>query len=168
MGKNGFRKVLVLNATHMPINICGWKRAMKLIFKGKALVLRGSGAMINEKYVLPLVVRLQNYIPRPYREIVLNRKNIYLRDNHTCQYCGKNGNLTIDHVIPKSRGGVDSWSNIVACCIRCNNRKGDKLLEEAGMKLKRSPYKPPSALYLHMTRLSYVPECWTEYFFSKS
>jgi len=159
------RKVLVLNTTFVPINICSWKRAVKLVYKGKASVLEEGHIRLNGQYILPLVVKLSSYIPTSYNGLVLTRRNIYLRDDHHCQYCGKTGSLTIDHVIPRSRGGIDHWENVVTCCVRCNNRKGDRLPDEAGMKLNNFPYKPPSTLYLHMTRLSRIPSCWSEYFF---
>jgi 5-methylcytosine-specific restriction endonuclease McrA len=162
-------KVLVLNSTMEPINITGWRRAMSLLYKGKASGVEFNGKMINGRYRLPEIIRLINYVMRPYADIVLTRKNIYLRDNHTCRYCGKNsGSMTIDHIIPKSRGGADTWENMVVCCSRCNNRKGNQTLEEAGMKLTGSPYRPPSTLYLHMTRISGVPESWYSYFFGKN
>jgi hypothetical protein len=170
MGKNnGFHKVLVLNATHMPINITSWRRAMILMYKGKANGMEFNGIKINGRFPLPEIIKLTNYVPMLYAEIVLSRKNIYLRDNHTCQYCGKNaGSMTIDHIIPKSRGGKETWSNMVVCCARCNNRKADRSLDDAGMKLRGEPYRPPSALYLHMTRLSNIPKSWYNYFFNRN
>jgi 5-methylcytosine-specific restriction endonuclease McrA len=163
-----FPKVLVLNTTFSPINITSWKRAITLLFKDKAESIEASGKLVNGKYILPFVIKLKNYVPMPLNGMVLSRKNIFLRDNFVCQYCGKEGNLTIDHILPKSRGGDDSWSNTVVCCVRCNNKKGDKTLEEAGMKLAGTPYKPPSMLYLHMTRMANVPKIWNDYFFSKA
>ena len=162
-------KVLVLNSTHLPINITSWQRAMTLLYKGRADGVQFNGHFVNGKYRLPEIIRLVNYVPMPYAEVVLTRKNIYLRDNHTCQYCGKTGgNLTIDHIVPKSRGGGESWENLVVCCSRCNNRKGNQTLDEAGMKLIGTPYRPSSTLYLHMTRLSNVPESWYHYFFKNN
>ena len=161
-------KVLVLNSNFVPINICSWRRAMILLFKQKAESLEKSCYIIHTRHVLPYVIRLHRYIPLPFNDIVLSRKNIFLRDNFKCQYCGKNGNLTIDHVIPRSRGGKDSWENVAVSCVRCNNRKGDKPLEESGLKLRSLPYRPPSNLYLHMTRLGSVPEVWYSYFFRTS
>ena len=171
MSENGHsrfsRKVLVLNSTHSPINICGWKRAMNLLFLGKADPLESAGEMINGRYALPSVIRLHRYIPLPFQSVVLTRKNIFLRDNYTCQYCGRVGiNLTIDHIIPKSRGGNDSWENIVVSCMRCNNRKGDRMPAEAEMPLVGEPYKPPSNLYLQLTRYGQAPKSWHDYFFS--
>ena len=140
---------------------------MILLFKGKAQNIEKSKRLINDRYDLPYVIKLLNYVPVPYNGVVLSRKNIYLRDNFTCQYCGKNGtHLTLDHIIPKSKGGGESWENIVVCCVRCNNRKGDRTAEEAGMKLIGTPYKPPSALYLQITRLNSAPQCWFNYFFA--
>jgi 5-methylcytosine-specific restriction endonuclease McrA len=163
---NAYSKVLVLNETLAPINICSWRRAMTMIFKGKAITVENSDRLLNHRYFLPFVIRLVNYVSIPYNSVVLTRKNIYLRDNHTCQYCGKGSNLTIDHIIPRSRGGKDVWENIVACCVRCNNRKGDRLPEEVGMQLRKRPYRPPSSLYLHVTRLNTIPRCWNDYFFN--
>jgi 5-methylcytosine-specific restriction endonuclease McrA len=163
------KKVLVLNSTHLPINITSWQRAMLLIIKGKAASVKYNGHMINGRYRLPEIIRLLNYVPIPYSEVVLSRKNLLLRDNHTCQYCGKmNTDLTLDHITPRSRGGADSWTNLVVCCARCNGKKSDLTVEEAGMKLIGTPYRPPSALYLHMTRMTGVPESWHEQFFGKN
>ena len=160
------KKVLVLNATHTPINITSWQRAMTLLYKGKADAVRLNGHFVNGRYRLPEIIKLAHYVPLPYAEVVLSRKNIYLRDNHTCQYCGKTGgSLTIDHIIPKSKGGKDSWENLVVCCNRCNNKKGNQSPEEAGMKLIGVPHRPPSTLYLHMTRVPGIPESWFGYFF---
>lgn len=162
-------KVLVLNTTYLPINICSWKRALVLLFKGKAEGIENSKKYVNGgRFILPLVIKLKDYVPIPYNGVVFTRKNIFLRDNYTCQYCGRTGNLTIDHVIPKSRGGDDMWENVVTCCVRCNNKKGDKMPEEEGMKLIGTPYKPPSSLYLQVTRQASVPSSWFSYFFRKS
>jgi len=162
-------KVLVLNTTLLPINICSWRRAIVLLFKGKAEGIENSKKKINSgRYTLPLVIKLNDYVPVPYNGVVFTRKNIFLRDNYTCQYCGKTGNLTIDHVIPKSKGGEDTWENVVACCMRCNNKKSDRLPEEEGMKLLGMPYRPPSSLYLQITRQTSVPSSWFSYFFKRS
>ena len=159
---------MVLNATYAPINIAGWKRAIKLVFKGKASVVVAGEDRLNSRYQLPLVIRLATYVPLPFNRLVLSRKNLYLRDNHLCQYCGTSGTLTIDHVLPKSRGGVETWENLVTSCMRCNNRKGDRLPTEAGMELKRQPYRPASALYLLLTRQAEVPSSWDRYFFNSN
>jgi 5-methylcytosine-specific restriction endonuclease McrA len=161
-------KVLVLNSTSTPLNICSWKRALILLFKEKAENVASGNRLINNKYVVPLIIRLFKFIPLPFKEAVLTRKNVYLRDNNTCQYCGRTAiSLTVDHVIPSSRGGDDSWKNVVTACVRCNNKKGDQLIEEAGMKLLSIPYKPPSSLYLELTRYKNTPSPWFKYFHKK-
>ncbi|MFC1517324.1 HNH endonuclease [Candidatus Margulisiibacteriota bacterium] len=157
-------QVLVLNSTYIPLNICSWKRALILVFKNKATAIENSQKLINGKYTVPAVVKLNRYIPLPYQEVVLTRKNVYLRDNHECQYCGKRSNLTIDHVRPRSRDGKDSWTNVVVACTRCNNEKGHRTPEEARMQLRNQPYKPPSSLYLEMTRRKDTPRNWFFYF----
>ena len=167
VNQNGFSKVLVLNTTFLPINICSWKRAITLVFKGKAEGIEKSPKLINGKYILPLVIKLKNYVPLPYNGVIFTRRNIFLRDNNKCQYCGRVNNLTIDHIIPKSRGGKDTWSNVTVSCVRCNNKKGDKTPEEAEMKLMGTPYKPPSGLYLQLTRHNSAPESWYSYFFKR-
>lgn len=157
-------KVLVLNATEEPINICHWKKAIKLTYKSKAQVIVNTPKKLNPCYTLPSIIRLNRYIPIPYQEVVLSKKNIFLRDNHTCQYCGKKTQLTIDHIIPRSRGGKDSWTNMVTACNRCNHTKSHFTLEEAGMFLKSKPERPPSILYLELTRHLNVPTQWLDYF----
>lgn len=168
-GREQFHKVLVLNSSHTPLNITSWRRAMVLLYKGKAQCMEYDGAFINGKFRLPEIIKLNHYVLMPHQSIVLSRKNIYLRDNYTCQYCGKRGmTMTIDHIIPKSRGGKDHWENLVVCCPRCNNRKSDRSLEESGMKLIGTPYRPSSTLYLHMTRLCNIPKSWYNYFFGSN
>lgn len=167
VSQNGFSKVLVLNTTFSPINICSWKRAITLVFKGRADGIENSPKLINGRYILPLVIKLKHYVPVPFNGVIFTRKNIFLRDNFRCQYCGKTASLTIDHIVPKSRGGKDTWENVVASCVRCNNKKGDRSLEEAEMKLLGTPYKPPSGLYLQLTRNNKAPESWYSYFFKK-
>jgi 5-methylcytosine-specific restriction endonuclease McrA len=157
-------KVLVLNATETPINICSWRKAIKLTIKGKAQVIDHTEQLLTRSIYLPSIIRLSRYIPLPYQEVVLTRKNILLRDNYTCQYCGKKTQLTIDHVLPRSRGGRDIWTNVVVACQRCNHNKGHQTVLEAGMHLKAQPYKPPSALYLELTRYKNVPGSWIKYF----
>lgn len=168
-GQEPESKVLVLNSSCLPINICSWRRALILLLKGKADGVEDSGKKINSgRFTLPLVIRLKGYVPVPYSGVVYARKNVFLRDNYTCQYCGRTTNLTIDHVIPRSKGGEDIWENVVTCCVRCNNKKADRTPEQEGMKLTGIPYKPPSNLYLQITRRSSVPKSWFNYFFGKT
>ncbi len=141
-------KVLVLNASFEPLNITTWQRAAVLMLKGKAESLEeDADHKIRNDIKLPTVIRLRYFIKVPYRELTLNRKNVTQRDNFCCQYCGYKGEkLSIDHVIPRSRGGEDSWENVVSACISCNMKKGNRTPIEANMPLKNNPYKPFNTL----------------------
>ena len=146
-------KVLVLNQNYEPLNICTVKRAITLIYVGKAeMVISYDGDYLRAErvsYPKPSVVKLMRYIRFRRKEIPLTKKNILRRDGYTCQYCGsKEGPMTIDHVIPKRLGGEDSWDNLVCACLECNNRKGDRIPEEADMKLLRKPRRPNYFLFL--------------------
>ncbi|MEB3272356.1 MAG: HNH endonuclease [Prochlorothrix sp.] len=146
-------KVLVLNASYEPLNITSWRRAIVLLLKGKAEQLEHNGKIIYAGFPLPTVIRLRNYVRVPYREVPLTRRNLLYRDGHTCQYCGATGDgLTLDHVLPRSRGGGDTWENIVTACVHCNVKKGNQTPEEAGMPLEIPPRRPHSSLYFEMRR----------------
>ena len=158
-------KVLVLNASYELLNICNWKRAVVLVFKGKAEQLEHNGKVIYPNFHIPTVIRLRRYIRIPHKEIPLTRKNLLHRDHYSCQYCGlKSSDLTIDHITPRSKGGTDSWDNVVASCQRCNVKKGDRIPKEANMHLLRQPKVPTGHLYFEVTRLasSYFPD-WQKY-----
>ena len=146
-------KVLVLNASYEPLNITSWRRAIVLVIKGKAEQVEHNGRFIYPEMPLPTVIRLRNYVRVPYKEIPLTRRNILQRDDHTCQYCGVSGDgLTLDHVVPRSRGGGDKWDNIVTACVRCNVKKGNRTPREASMPLSNSPRRPHSSLFFEVTR----------------
>jgi 5-methylcytosine-specific restriction endonuclease McrA len=146
-------KVLVLNASYEPLNITSWRRAIVLLIKGKAEQVEHNGRFIYPGIPLPTVIRLRHYIRVPYKEIPLTRKNILHRDGHSCQYCGYTGDdLTLDHVIPRSRGGGESWENMVTACVRCNIKKGNRTPREANMPLDISPHRPHSSLYFEVTK----------------
>jgi 5-methylcytosine-specific restriction endonuclease McrA len=139
--------VLVLNASFEPLHVCSIKRAVTLIMHEIAERVDDSAALLHSPSTsikVPSVIRLRRYIKRPPRfHIAFNRRNVFRRDNHTCQYCGHvGGDLTLDHVIPRSKGGKNSWENIVAACRECNSRKRDRTPFEARMKLLREPYAP--------------------------
>lgn len=147
-----YQTILVLNASYEPINFTDWKRAIVLLMKNKAQALGKR------------VIRLVNYIKLPYEKLAQNkpsRSMIYKRDGHKCQYCGSTKELTIDHIIPRSRGGQDTWENLVVACMPCNTRKSDKLLEETNMKLATIPRKPLNKMLFTLDR-SNVEE-WKEY-----
>lgn len=144
--------VLVLNSSYEPINFTNWKRAVVLALKEKVQVLSGG------------VVRLLNYVKIPVRSFMTNRptrSQIYKRDKNSCQYCGATTRLTIDHVVPKSKGGEDSWENLVVACSKCNTMKSDKLLEHTKLKLRKRPTAPYSTVAIDLAE-SNVPE-WREY-----
>ena len=146
--------VLVLNASYEPINVCAARRAVILVLKGVAMMEEANGHYLHAARIamhVPSVIRLLEYRRIPHQTRALSRKNILLRDRNTCQYCGKilaAGELTLDHVIPRSRSGASTWENLVACCHSCNRRKGNLLPHEASMKLMREP----RAFNLHTSR----------------
>lgn len=159
--------VLVLNANFEPINVCDLKRAFCLIMAEKAvLVINGRGSLrsVSMSYPIPSVIRLQRMVKRPRARISLTRKEIFRRDNYTCQYCGKYAaNLTIDHVFPRHLGGETSWSNCVTACNACNHKKGGRKLNDTGMQLLRKPYIPSnSALNVFGRHLHHYAE-WTPF-----
>jgi len=146
-------KVLVLNQNYEAMSICNVQRAIILLYLGKAeLIASRDSSMIRSvsfSMRFPTIVRLRIYIRVPYKKIVLSRKNILRRDLYRCQYCGRSdGALTIDHVIPKSKGGDDSWENLLTACITCNNKKGDRTPEEARMSPLRKPTKPSHITFM--------------------
>src|SRR5882672_7614240 len=166
------RPVLVLNASYEPINICAARRALVLGLKGVASAEETSASHVHSARAavrLPSVIRLLEYRRIPHQTRALSRKNILMRDRYTCQYCLRtmnSGELTLDHVVPRSRRGETTWENLVACCHPCNNRKGSRTPEEANMTLARTP-KPFS---LHTSRhlmrlLGKSDDQWRKYLF---
>ena len=137
--------VLVLNYDYTPLNITSTRRGYVLVDKGKAEIIKSDENPIvagYQTYVRPLIIRLLSYIRFNQRNLKANRTRIYKRDNHECAYCGSKKQLTLDHIIPKSRGGGNDWNNLVTCCFKCNLKKGNKTPEEAKMVLKVKPYAP--------------------------
>lgn len=164
--------VLVLNASYEPINICAARRALVLVLKGVACAeetLPQTLHAARSAFPVPSVIRLLEYRRIPHQTRALSRKNIMMRDRYQCQYChraGSAGDLTLDHVVPRSRGGETTWENLVACCHGCNNRKGCRTPDEAGMKLNR----PPRPFSMHTSRhlmrlLAKTEEPWKKYLF---
>ena len=146
--------VLVLNASYEPLNITTWRRAMVMLLKGKAEGLEHDPTHpIRDDILLPTVIRLRQFVRVPYRQMPLTRRNVFQRDGHRCQYCGCLAErLSIDHVIPRSRGGSDVWENVTTACMPCNVRKGNRTPREAGMPLARQPHRPPSSLSFEAIR----------------
>jgi 5-methylcytosine-specific restriction endonuclease McrA len=164
--------VLVLNATFEPINVTAVRRAMVLLLKGVAQAEELNHAEVHsatKALRVPSVIRLLAYRHIPQQTRALSRKNILLRDHNICQFCGRGfpaAELTLDHVVPRSRGGHSSWENLVACCYQCNNNKGDRTPEEAGLQLVRRP-RP---FTLHTSRqlmrlIGHKDEKWRKYLF---
>lgn len=159
--------VLVLNANFEPINVCNTRRAVGLILSGKAgLVMNGRGTIQTITFAIPRpsVIRLEKMIRRPRPKIKLTKREIFRRDNYTCQYCGRQTkDLTLDHVLPKHLGGDHIWTNIVAACPNCNHRKGGRKLAEVQMKLIQFPVEPPtSAIYIFGRHIEENAE-WEKY-----
>jgi 5-methylcytosine-specific restriction endonuclease McrA len=151
------RRALVLNQNYEPLNVCSVRRAFVLVFGGKADVLEADDAPIlgaeERVYTTPSVIRLKHHVSRPLPRPRLTRREIFTRDRDRCQYCGKHGgDLTLDHVVPKHRGGEHIWENLVTACRSCNHRKGGRTPTEARMQLIREPHRPsngPGELFAH-------------------
>ena len=162
-------EVLVLNNDYEPLNVCNMRRAIVLVYLGKAEVLHTNHAVVrtlNGSFDSPSVVKLLYHVKRPMPELRLSRRSILARDNYTCQYCGHQArDLTIDHVVPKRTGGKSTWENLVCCCRRCNTKKGDKTLERAGMSLQKQPRRPRYVPFISLTK--YLEgarnEAWRDY-----
>jgi 5-methylcytosine-specific restriction endonuclease McrA len=163
------KPVLVLNQNYEPLSVCTTRRAVVLVFLGKAEVIEArNGRHLrspNREVAAPSIVRLGLYVKRPQKRVVLTRRNIVKRDGHRCQYCGQSRTaMTVDHVIPKNRGGDDSWENLVCACVRCNNRKGDRTPEEAGLSLRRRPRRPNHITYIQRF-IGLGDHRWKQYLF---
>ena len=140
---------MVLNATYEPLNIVSIQRAIVLLLKEKAEIVEAAKAKVRAEHLAldwPLVIRLVAFVPIPRRlPLPLSRRTVLARDFYTCQYCGAQphkSELTVDHVIPRARGGTTAWENVVIACAPCNHRKGDRLPEEAQMTLRAKPARP--------------------------
>jgi 5-methylcytosine-specific restriction endonuclease McrA len=159
--------VLVLNASYEPLNVCTVRRAHVLVFKGKAEVIEELGKPLRsaaETFVWPHVIRLLSYVRVPKSvQRKISRRALFARDGWRCQYCGADsGKLTLDHVVPRSRGGESSWENVVTSCAPCNLRKGNRMLEEVGMRLHAPPRAPAPALFVTLAAPR-IPDRWHPY-----
>ncbi|MDZ7316199.1 MAG: HNH endonuclease [candidate division KSB1 bacterium] len=161
-------KVLLLNQNYEPLGIVSARKAVIMMFLQKVEIIESRNLLIRSQYLaipLPSVIRLKSYAHVPFKRVELNRGNIMRRDGFVCQYCGtKKGPLTIDHVIPKTRGGDDSWENLVCACVSCNNKKGNRTPEEAGMTLLRGP-KRPNYLFFMQHFIGMNEQCWKPYLY---
>lgn len=163
--------VLLLNGDYTPLEAISVERAMVLLITEKVEVVHAKVdkyiRTIKEQFPFPEVVRLKWYVYIKRKSLSPSKRNVFERDEYTCQYCGSKRNLTIDHVLPISRGGENTWKNMVTCCWKCNNIKGNKTPEEAGMKLFSEPSRPT---FFHVLKV-YSKEknliSWNDYIFNK-
>jgi 5-methylcytosine-specific restriction endonuclease McrA len=159
--------VLVLNASFEPVNVCTVRRAIVLTLKAKAEVLEVGEVLIHAERVAferPYVIRLTSYVrvPRDAQRRKITRRAVFARDDWTCQYCGARSNLTVDHVIPRSKGGLSSWENIVASCAPCNRRKADRTPVQSGMIPARPPRQPHAEIFIRVSSPT-IPPAWRAY-----
>ncbi len=158
-------KALVLNASMEPLCVVPSRRALVLVLSGKAELLHDSGVPYRSEHLQipsPSVIQLRRFVRVPYRRrATLTRRGVFIRDDHTCQYCGRPAE-NIDHVHPRSRHGGHDWENVVAACTRCNSRKGDRTPAEAGMALLRRPFAPKAAFWMVVAVGRVKPE-WEAY-----
>lgn len=147
--------VLVLNADFTPLTLCSVERAFLLTYLQKAEIIsdvKGKTLRsVSEEYLLPSVIKVKKYVNVPYKGVILTRHNVFKRDQFSCQYCGTNKDLTLDHLIPKSKGGKSTWTNLVTACKNCNARKGDYQPEEVGLTLVKKPIRPSYVMFLRST-----------------
>ena len=159
-------RVLVLNATYEPLNTVSLPRAVALLLDDKAEIVEAAEAWLRSQHMtlpMPLVIRLVAYVRIPRQlPLAVTRRSVLNRDGCACQYCGRtlpSAELTLDHVLPRSRGGKTTWENVVAACKLCNHRKGDRTPAEAHMRLRRQPFRPR---YLALVVLD-LPLAWRKY-----
>lgn len=163
------RSVLVLNQNYEPLTTCSVRRAIVLVYLGKAEMIEVRDGdiikSVHKKFVMPSVLRLYTFVRIPRQRLPLSRRNVLKRDNYQCQYCGtKEGPLTLDHVIPRKYGGEDSWENLVCACVSCNAQKGHRTPEQAGMKLARKP-REPHYFMMMLSSTRHTDEKWKPYLF---
>ena len=161
--------VLVLNQSYEPLNICRVRRAVVLLYQNKAEMLENGSGFIHSadfEFPVPSVIRLASMIKRPHRFVrKLTRLEVFKRDHYTCQYCGKETRqLTLDHVIPRYRGGEHTWENVVSACVPCNRRKAGRTPQEAGMRLIHQPSRPrDNGLFYIPARYPHIRSEWQKY-----
>ncbi|TCD47708.1 HNH endonuclease [Chlorobium sp. N1] len=162
-------KVLVLNSSYEPLSVCDAQKAILLLFGGKAVPVTHHPerfiCTVTRSYPMPSIVRLTMFVRLPYKRIMLNRKNILRRDAYQCQYCGRTEEqLTIDHIIPRSRGGEDSWENLITACRKCNTKKGNRTPKEASMQLMKKAERPNHLMFMQQLTTA-ATEDWKPYLY---
>ncbi len=163
-----YSAVLVLNQNYEPLNVCNARRAFVLVDRGKAEVLEhdDEGGIRTSRYIFPLpsVIRMIYMIKRPRPQMRLSRREVFNRDHHTCQYCGRRGrDLTLDHVVPRHRGGAHVWENLTSACKSCNHRKAGRTPKEANLRLRRRPFAPKVTSYYVVYRHLDGREEWRKF-----
>lgn len=160
--------VLVLNQNYEPLSVCSVRRALLLILRGRAEAVEKLEVVVrsvSQEFSVPSVVRLERYINAPRRSVVLSKRNIFKRDRFECQYCGKrDAKLTIDHVVPRTKGGPSTWENMVCACAACNNKKGEQRPEQVGLKLRTQPKRPNSVSFMR-NAMGSGQQRWKPYLF---
>jgi len=160
--------VLVLNQDYQAISLCEPQRALVLVMLDKAELVSDMGGRkfrsVNREFKYPSIIRLYTYVNVPYKKVAMTRHNIFKRDGNQCVYCGSKERLTLDHVVPKAKGGTTNWFNLVTACYKCNSRKGNMTPEQAGLTLTYLPFRPSFIMYLSRFS-SRVNEDWKPYLF---
>ena len=166
MGNVNTHKTLILNSTFQPLSLATPQRALALLFSKKINVLKESDIKlrsVGQSVAIPKVAVLTYFVKAPYaRRVALNRENIFIRDSYACQYCSNDAE-SIDHIIPKSKGGSHEWSNVVACCKKCNLLKADKLLNKTSLNLKVTPKMPEGNFWIKTIIGNNPDPDWKEY-----
>jgi len=159
-------RALVLNATYEPLSVVPTRRAVVLVMRGRAIAVVDRDEVWESErqaVVVPSVVKLTSFVKVPYRRSVpVTRRAVFGRDDHACQYCGRQAE-SIDHVLPRSRGGGHTWENVVACCRACNIRKGNRLPSEAGFSLRRKPQAPRNYAWIYASAGYSLDPAWHPY-----
>jgi 5-methylcytosine-specific restriction endonuclease McrA len=166
---------LVLNAdyrplSYYPLSLWPWQEAIKAVFLDRVTILAEYDEVVRsqrEAIRIPSVVVLKDYV-HPQKRVAFTRFNLFLRDEFCCQYCGAKGDLTFDHVLPRSKGGITSWENVVAACSPCNLRKGNKSLRASGLSLRRPPHRPDAEDMRNIGRRfppNYLHESWLDFLY---
>jgi 5-methylcytosine-specific restriction endonuclease McrA len=157
-----------LNQDYRALTICSVQRAVVLVHLQKAEMVESMPDVFLRSssihFPWPSIVRLKAFVRVPYKRIMLSRKNVLRRDGYRCQYCGSRDSLTVDHVLPRSRGGRDTWENLVAACTPCNNKKGNRTPDEARMELRRTPFRPSQVMFIR-DFIGNVDDTWKPYLF---
>lgn len=160
------QRVLVLNYDYSPLSVCSVERAFVLVYMKKSEMVKPANGhklhTVTQAFPMPSVIRLLRYVNKPFKGVQLTRQNVFKRDQFCCQYCGRNKDLTLDHVVPRAKGGKSAWTNLVTACKRCNSEKGSNTPEEAGIPLKIKPVKPSYIIFIRDFS-GYFQEEWKQF-----